>query len=211
MAITVGTKLEISLVMGTSGGVGMNVYQYEVAVSPSVKTASAIAEAWWNHVKGVYRAIVVTGSGRAFDSVILRELNAPTGAYAEFSVPAGEQDGTRPSGELGSYMPAFTAAGMRLTVGSRLTRPGQKRFPFVTEGDVLNNSLTPAFVALIQNIGSTVSNDMTLGDPAEFVVLRPVVTRKDVSGAVIASQPVTGYAVNPYVTSQVSRKFGRGS
>lgn len=210
MAIGVGTLLEISLGMIADGQSAMNVYQYEVTVSPSTKSAAEVAEAWWNHVKTNYRALAVSGGGRQFDKVVVRELNNPTGELAEFSVPAGEQDGTRAAGSLGPYLPTANAVGVRLTVGTRATRPGQKRIPFLTEGDVTGNPVGATFIGLTEALMGTMTGTITLGDPAEFVVLDPIITRKDATGAVTAHQPVTGFIVNPYVSSQVSRKYGRG-
>jgi len=51
---------------------------------------------------------------------------------------------------------------------------------------------------------------MILGAPAALVQLDPIVTRKDATGAVTAHQPVTGFLIASQVTSQVSRKPGRG-
>lgn len=210
MPIGVGTLLEVSLGMIADGQSAMNVYQYEVTVSPTTKSAVEIAEAWWSHVKTTYRALAVAGGGRQFDKVMVRELNNPTGELAEFSVPSGEQDGTRSAGSLGPYLPTANAVGVRLTVGTRATRPGQKRIPFLTEGDVVGNPIEATFVGLTEALMAVMTGTITLGIPAEFVVLDPIITRKDATGAVTAHQPVTGFIVNPYVSSQVSRKYGRG-
>lgn len=210
MALGVGSLLELTLDMVLLGSHVMNVYQYQIAVAPSTKTADEIAEAWWNHVKAAYRALAITPGGRQFDSVTCRELNNPTGELAEYSIPTADQDGTRPAGSLGSYMPSFTSVGVRLTVGSRTTRPGQKRIPFLSEGDVANNDVGATFVGLVQSLMDVMTTNIVLGDPAELLVLDPIVTRKDATGAVTAHQPVTGYVINPYATTQVSRKIGRG-
>jgi len=54
------------------------------------------------------------------------------------------------------------------------------------------------------------TDPMALGAPAVGVVLAPHVVGLNADGTVRAAQPITGYVINNSVTSQVSRKFGRG-
>jgi len=210
MALGSGDLIECTVRMVSSSGYMMNVWQYEIGVAPTENSAVEIAEAYWNHIKATYRALAISGAGRQFDAIIVRELNNPTGELAEFSIPSAEQDGTRAAGSLGSYQPQFVSAGVRLTVGSRTTRPGQKRYGFLTEGDVAGDGLGSGFITLLTSQLDIMTASMTLGAPAELTVLDPVVVRKDVGGLVTAHQPIEGYIINPYVTSQVSRKYGRG-
>lgn len=210
MAITTGSRVEISLRMIQSNQRIFNVYQYQVAELGVVLDAKQQAEAWWNHVKSTYRALAQSGAGRSFDSVIIRELNNPTGDLAEYSISSAEGVGTRAAGSLGPYLPTFSACGVRLTVASRATRPGQKRVPFMTEGDVAGDPIDSGFITLVNNLMNVLTVPLVLGAPAIGTVLNPIVCRKDATGYVTASQAVTGYVVNPYATSQISRKFGRG-
>lgn len=211
MTIPVGALLEFSLEMLYDNQQIMNVWQYEVLASPSLFEADAYAEAWWNHVKDDYRALVVSGAGRNFNVVRVRELNEPTGALAEFAIPEAEEDGTRSAGALGSFLAGFAAVGVRLSVGSRVTRPGQKRIPWLTEGDVAGPLVGAGFVTLVEALMETMTTGFILGSPAEFVELDPIVVRKDNTGTVTAHQPITGYVVNSILTTQVSRRVGRGS
>lgn len=211
MTIGVGSLIEVSLEMLMQGQQTMNVYQYEVVSWPGSVTPVQAAEGWWNHVKADYRAMCWTGYGSPFRAVRILELNNPSGDYATFDVPTAEQPGTRVVAGSPEMSPPFCAAGIQLTVGSRVTRPGQKRFPFLLENDMANGALTVVFTPLANALATTIVTSMVLGAPAALVDLLPIVTRKDASGAVIAHQPVGGYLLNPNVTTQNSRKFGRGA
>lgn len=211
MTIAADSLVEVTLNMLFDNQKVANVYQYNVLAATPVDSAEQYAAAWWNHVKGAYRGLCVSGAGSVFQSVVIRELNNPTGDLAEYAIPAGEQDGSRAAGSLGPFLAGFVAVGARLAVANRTTRPGQKRFLFLTEGDVAGPSVGATFIGLVEDILDLVTDDILLGSPAVGAAFQPIVTRKDATGAVTAWQPVTGYVVNPLLTSQVSRKVGRGA
>lgn len=210
MAITLGSLIEMTVVMRLLGQVTLNAWQYQVDGSAFLVEPVQIAEAYWNHVKATYRGIISSALGAAFQSVNILELNAPTGDYAEYPVPILERPGTRGVVGLGDPMPPFNAVGVRLTVGTRVTRPGQKRFPGLYEGDNNSGILGPEMTLVVNNLMAVMTEPMILGAPAATIVLNPVVTRRDVSGAVTANQPVQGWVTNPNITSQNTRKIGRG-
>lgn len=210
MAVVVGHIYEVSLRMNTGAGNGYNVFQYGVIVGSENTNAADLGEAWWNHVKGVYRALVSQGMTDFFRTVIVKDLSDNTGLYGEFGVPVGERGGTRTGVTQGEPVPAFNAVGVRLTVGTRVTRPGQKRLPGLIEDDLYGQAVGGTYMGLAATWANVISEDMVLGVPAALVTLRPSIVRKDGTGAVTADQPVTGYVINPNVTSQVSRKVGRG-
>lgn len=211
MAITEGTLLEIT-VDGLFGSTQvMNVWQFEVGGTFSGINAGQVANAFWQHVKNEYRAIVSNGSGPAFTRVLVRDLGDPLGEYGEYAVPTAEQAGSR-NAAGSEFLPAFNAAGVRLTVDTRVTRPGQKRIPWLVETDSQSGAITATPVALINALMDKVIPNFTLGSPAAGMDLNCIVVKKDkTTGAVLAYQPVTGWLINPYITSQVSRKVGRGS
>jgi hypothetical protein len=210
MTITSGTLIEISVVGIALDQTCMNVFQYTADPVVAGTTPEQLGEAYWNHVKATYRGLCPSEFSGYFRSVFVRELNNPTGAYGEFTVPTGERGGTRVPSEGNVPMPAFSAIGMRLSVASRATRPGQKRFPFVAEGDNVYGQLSAAAITAANALGDVLTTGMVLGSPTATTTLYPIIVRKDVTGAVTAHQDVTGYIVNPFVTSQVSRKQGRG-
>lgn len=210
MAIGSGDLIEVSLRGTQLGSVVYNVFQYEVVVGLGSVTAAQYAEAWWNHVKTTMRGLFPTSYSGYFQSVLLRELNDPTGDYGEFAIPTAERAGTRSVGAADSPLPPFNAVGMRLTVSTRATRPGQKRFTCLAEADQDYDALQSGVISAANALGAVLTADMVLGAPAATATFRPIVVRKDNLGAVTAYQRVTGYLVNSRPTSQVSRKFGRG-
>lgn len=211
MAITEGTKLEISLEGRWVTDTVMNVYQYEVGGTFSGISAGAVANAWWQHVKSAYRAIVTSASDVAFVRVLCKDLSDPSGDYGEYSIPTAEAAGTRSASGI-QFLPHFNAAGVRLSVATRVTRPGQKRIPWLLEDDSQSGVLSSGMTSLLTTLFDAIIPDFTLGAPALGMDLNAIVVRKDpTTGLVTAYQPVTGYSINPYVTSQVSRKPGQGS
>lgn len=210
MAIGTDSLIEVSMRGSILGSQIYNVFQYQVVVGVNGITAAQYGEAWWNHVKTTMRGLFPTSFSGYFQSVLVRELNNATGDYGEYAIPTAERAGTRSVGTADSPLPLVNALGMRLTVGTRATRPGQKRFFCLAENDQDYDSLTSGVVTAANSLGAVLVADMVLGAPAATCTLRGVVTRKDVNGVVTAHQDVTGWLVNPRVTSQVSRKYGRG-
>lgn len=210
MAITEGTKLRVSLVGAWYDQLVMNVWTYQVGGTFSGISAGAVAEAWWNHVKDEYRAMVASGYGNAFERVIVADMDNPAGDYGDFSIPTAERVGTRSAGSA-QGMPPYAAAGVRLSVATRVTRPGQKRFGWLLETDAAGPGLDPVFAGLVADVMDAATVGVTLGAPALGMDLDPIVVRLDpVTGLPVAAQSVTGYAINTNTTSQVSRKIGKG-
>lgn len=209
MALNANDLIEISLNMNVMAQTMNLVWQYEIDTIPPSVNAVQLAEGWWNHVKAATRGLAFSSFGNVFRTVRLRQLNNALGDYAEYDVPIAEQAGSR-SATTSDQMPPYVAVGVRLVVGTRVTRPGQKRIPFVLEGDNVAGVLGSALQTVVQTYMNTMQVPMTLGAPAATVGLIPIVTRKDGSGTVTAWQPITGYLINANLTTQNSRKFGRG-
>jgi hypothetical protein len=210
MAIVDGTLIEMNLNMLMLAQQISMVFQYEVVgIGPGV-SAVQIAEAYWNNIKVTTRALSqAAGFTLPFKTITIRELNDPAGAYATYDIPFAEQAGTRSSGS-GDAMPPFVAVGVRFVVGTRATRPGQKRVPFVLEGDNISGQLQSGMQGIVQTWCGVMTNIMNLGAPAALTGLQPIVVRKDAGGFVTAYQNVTGFLVNGNLTTQNSRKIGRG-
>lgn len=210
MAITEGSLLEITLKGSVYSQTLMNVWQYEVGGTFSGIDIVSVASAWWNHVKTAYRGVATATYTEAFQSVYIRQLDDPSGEYGEYAIPLAEQAGTRSAGSS-SEGQTFTSMGVRLTVGTRVTRPGQKRLWGFNEADYSGPYFNAGAVTAGQTLMDVMSANMTLGIPALGMDLNPIVTRKDpATGAVLAHQPVVGYVINTLVTTQNSRKLGRG-
>jgi hypothetical protein len=211
MAITDNSLIELVVKMRWNDIQIINAWQYQVGVVPGNVEPVHIAEAYWNHIKTAYRATVPSTMPTPFQSIFIRELNNAAGDYAEFDIPAPEKTGTRNPPSQAELLPPFVGIGVRLVVGTRVTRPGQKRFGFLMEGDS-NAGVVPSGTAtLFVTLMNVMSVNMLLGAPAATVELQPIVVRKDAQGYVTAFQNITGYLINPYITTQNSRKYGRGA
>jgi hypothetical protein len=211
MAIQVGDLLEIA-VDGVNGGTQvMNVFQYAVDTSAPTISAEQVGEAWWSHVKATYRSVATTYYDGLFRSVSVRMLNDNTGPFGTYAIPLAEQGGTRSMGASPQGMPPFCAVGIRLNVGTRVTRGGSKRLVGLLESDQDNGLVSSPVITAAQAWADFMISSMTLGAPAATMTLTPVVTRKDAAGTVTAHQSITSASVGLYVTTQNSRKYRRGA
>jgi len=210
MAIAVGDIAQFSVTGGISGQTWTNVYTYKVVVWPGSVTGEQAAEAFWDHIKTVYRALLPVGWASAFSTITVRDLSNDTGDYAVYGIPTAERAGTR-SNPSGQMLPPFLAVGVRLNVASRVTRPGQKRFAGMYEVDCDGDTVNSTFAGLVEDIMDVMTGAIVLGAPAATVALDPIVVKRNpVDGSILADQYVTSYTVNQYVTSQNTRKIGRG-
>lgn len=210
--VNAGDHIQISLDMTSAGERVTNVWNFRVVAAPATPGAGQVAQAWWQEVRDQYRALALPTSGFTFDKVRIEQSNSNVGYFAEYLIPLNERDGTRsPAPANGVPLASFIAVGARLSVGSRATRPGQKRFAFLTEGDVSTQRVDNAFIILVNNLLNQIVPDMTLNAPAAATALVPEVYGKgSTNPPLFTYQDVTGFLVNPNVTSQNSRKVGRG-
>jgi hypothetical protein len=175
-------------------------------------TMPEVLAAYWENVKGAWRALMLDSLPHNSINSILGECIGGDQEFAEFPIPSGERIGTRSIATNGQPLPGTLAGGVRLTVGTRETRPGQKRAPFICEANIEGNDLNASYLDPLTDWGETFSQLLTLGAPAATAILQPVITHHDPVTLLLASwQDVTGQIVNPYATSQVSRKRGHGS
>lgn len=210
MAFSANDLIRIQLIQ-TGYGEVQHVWDYQIVNIPAPTiTAANIGEAWWNHVKTVYRAQMSGSFGVVFRRVRVTSLMSATGDAGEFGIPAAESQGTRtpPAGDLA---PAFLAEGVRLNVETRLTRPGQKRFWGFHEADLVNDTIQAAFNTLVEAIPNSMLPGIVLGAPAATVGLDPMVVGDVGTYPPVRYQPWTSISANIIVTTQNSRKRGRGS
>jgi len=169
-----------------------------------------VLEAYWNNLYPILEPLMPASSAVGSFISLLGEEIGTGNQFAEFAVPLDEQQGSR-SGLTDDTVPAaFNAFGFRQVVGTRLTRPGQKRFPWMAENDIDGNELDASFIDLITPLADHFSNTVILGAPVATGVLVPVIGGTVVDGEPTVWQDVTGAIINQDVTSQVSRKKGRG-
>lgn len=174
-------------------------------------TPAQVAEAYWNDVKTLWRSLFSTASTVGTqDALFVREIGGLQ-QYAEYPIPAAERVGTRAAGDDGEWVAPFMAAGVKLVVGSSVTRPGQKRITALREGDITGNSLVAAHQATVNSVAAIFSTPRILGAPVATGVLEPVVGGAIVDGDPTVWNDITGHVVNSFLTSQVSRKIGHGT
>lgn len=175
-------------------------------------TMPEVLAAYWENVKAAWIAM-------AYDTITINSLDSILGEavggdeeFAEFPIPEGDRVGTKTTATNGTPLPGTLAGAVRLTVGTRSTRPGQKRAPFIGEEEIAGNALEAGYLTLLADWGETFSTQRLLGAPAATAVLQPVVASIDpVTNVLSHWQDVTGQIVSPYASSQVSRKRGHGS
>lgn len=172
--------------------------------------ATQVGEAWWNDVKTAWRSMFIPNDDKAtLDSVLVEEIGGSL-SFGEYAIPTDERSGTRDPGDATNYLPSYVAVGCRLTVPTRSTRPGQKRFPGALNTDVIENVVQAAFLGLCESLALKYDSVITLGAPVALGTLAPRIVHYDPPGTVAASQDVDGHVINGYVTSQVSRRTGHG-
>lgn len=174
-------------------------------------TAEGVGEAYWNHVKTVWRALVPTANTNVFTSVLVEEVGGLLG-FGEYAIPVGEQGGTR-TGVTGDFLASFVNVGVRYTVATRVTRPGQMRIPFLFETDATGQNVASGFKTLCNSLAAVYSLPLALGAPVATGMLHhEVVTLGPGPGLSIAArQDVVGYVTNDVLTSQRSRRQGHGT
>lgn len=210
MGITEGSVLQISVSGQANAQTLMNVWQFEVTGTFSGISAGAVANAFWQATKSTYRAIAPAGYSLAFQKVFVEDISEPLGEYGEYAIPTAEQPGTRDTGSS-EGLPTFNAVGVKLVVATRVTRPGQKRFGYMTEADSVSGTVSSGLVTAVDNLMNTMVGGLTLPSPALGMDLSCIVCKKNpTTGELVDKQPVVSWLINPSVTSQVSRKAGRG-
>lgn len=210
MAIDSGDILEVSLGFELQGSRMFNIYHYVVNGAFPGATAEQIGQGWWNHVKDAYRGLCQASFGTVFSAVRVKQLVVAGGALGEYAIPSAERVGTRPNTAQPQVLPTYVATGVRLTVGTSVTRPGQKRIGFMTKGDQIDQEVEAGFYGGVENLFDTLTGTTILGAPVIGFDMSLIVASRGPGVTVPAWQLVTGYLVNQNVTSQVSRKLGRG-
>ena len=211
MPIATDQLIEVVFNMNYNNNQVLNVWQYKLGTVIGTIGLVQLLEAYWNNIKVNYRAVFCNNVGNLFLTLKGRELNNVVGDFAEYDIPLAEQTGTRAPLSPTDQFPLFVTAGVRLVVGTRMTRPGQKRFSPIQETDAINGVMSSVLKTPLNTLMTQMTNVMTMGAPALTVDMHPIVCRKDTSGFVTASQPPTGFLINNNLTSQNTRKYGRGA
>lgn len=172
--------------------------------------AKGWGELWWAQTSPQCDATLV------YDRVEVDEVNgAAIGNYAYVGGQTGQV--------AGDAMPSFAAVSVQLLRGDRTTRHGWKRFAGVPESFCVDGALTSAAITAWQSVIRNLYMptpvpvvDVNLVDPGDEVVgtvsLRAIIWGgNDPSFPTGRYQDVAGFDVKGEVSTQNTRKIGRGS
>lgn len=191
MALNSGDVLKFTVYQNPGANPVLNTFHYEVVnVGGVLPTYAEIAQAFWDYVKGPWRAFVSNGFGDWFDRVVVDNVTNEVD-FGIYSVVGAERQGTRATPT--DFMGLMVAAALRLNVGTRLTRPGQKRFCPLYEGDQSAGNIVPGTQTLITAIGDKLDENIGFGTLLSSE-MRPVVY-----GEVTTDRPDP--VVNPIVST----------
>lgn len=208
MTILTGDIVEIIDEQTYDGQQVLNRYFYEVMTIDATidPTPALIAEEWWTLVQ---TDLLATQNDGVVHTQIRAEVRTGDLEYGQYVIPSG--DGTGVLACSGDYLSPFIAYGIGLTGASRITRPGSKRVvgaceDHIEDYGVLNSSIFGAVEAFADQITATL-----FGGGLGTTSLRPIIWRPPTGVALGVVNPITGYIVNPVLTTQNTRKRGRGS
>lgn len=161
MALNEGDVLQFTVYQNPGTNPVLNVFHYEVInVGGVVPSYEEVAQAFWDYVKTPWRAFVSNGFAEWFDRVVVDNVTNEVD-FGIYTIEGAERQGTRTSS--GDYMGLMVAAALRLNVGTRLTRPGQKRFAPLYEGDQSNGNIVSGMQTLLAGIGDKLDENIGFG------------------------------------------------
>lgn len=186
----------------------LNVQHYRVeSATPGIPTfdecAQIFAEQYFGELSGIQSA------GLTYNRCELVELGGvDIGTYVYTDNEAGTVSG--------EYTSTFTSYGVRQVRSTRLTRHGQKRIAGVPEAAVINGLVSATvYNGLVLAAAALWDGFQTLEDPGapgNHIVVAPIIW-----GGFDALYPdgrynyISGVVVNTRVTTQNTRKVGRGA
>lgn len=181
----------------------MNVYWYRAGPVTGVVVERYVAEEFAEHQMAWINDI------QALDveniSVLVENW---TGGFAYFEKDVSGSFGT----VVGQTGTTFNAIGMKLVPTTRLVRPGGKRYGGIVEDWISGNEIVTPRPVAIDNLAVFMDGGLNVSNGGYAVTLHDVVVKRP---AVRGVPPYTmvevhEWIVNPNITSQVSRKAGRG-
>lgn len=191
----------ITVFQTSQGEEVINVFHYR-DTSIGGPTAVSVAQGFWDKVKAGWRAIPTTTQAYTFDTVRAEALFSPY-VFADYSIPLAEQAPTR---VVASEPLSTVAAGMiRLTVGTRATRPGSKRISGLVEVDAVGNNLVTTIITALQTLGGLF--DDTFNASGTALSMTPVIVGYPgpQNPGAPRVQDVIGSSVDGRISHQVSR------
>jgi hypothetical protein len=213
MPIAEGDIVQFKQFQTMSGQTILNVFNYQVGGGTIAEPSAynELAKGFFTLASEQIRAQQNVGISHV--RCIVEELGALE--YGDFVPPV-----PLPGTVAGESLPVFNAVSVQYVRSSKITRHGWKRFAGVPETFSSGNALTPgaitAWNAIILNLmnpaGITVDQydveDNIIGE----VFMRPVIVGQPVPPSdLIRIQVPASVAVRPNLTTQNTRKIGRGS
>lgn len=212
MALEPGAEIKVAFRYEYWGVKCENVQSY-ICQGAAFITASMMdtLTALWNDYKGRLRAAAPANPDVGHFVSLFGVQVGGSLEFAEYPIPTGEQLGLRGTSSDFTWEPGILAFGFRQAVATRSTRPGQKRFPWLVESDVVGNVLNGGFNSLWSDVATAFSSPSALGSPVLGGALQPIIVHEPTTHRPTRTvQDVIGFVPNLNVTSQVSRKLGHG-
>lgn len=210
MGLVTGEVFQASI-QGTVAGQMFSVSQFYRATKDfSAAEGVGVAMDVWNLFKVAWRGLSRNTAQNQTQQVRVFSLTNPVGLGGVYSIPVLERTGT--GTVTGDNMPAYVAFGVTLRGATRLVRPGSRRLPFVMEVDNVNGYVPGVTMTLVNALAEQfmeplLSDDILIGGYGE-----PVLVGRTPEGAfdLARVQPIVSVFATDTLTSQVSRKPGRG-
>lgn len=207
MTIPAGSIIRLYLNGSMYGQEVHNVFHYRTPAAYADGLGNVICQSFWDSIKVNWRALYMTTLDLTYTSVNMDVVDGG-GQYGSYSIPAGEQAGTRsPTGN--SYLPSFNAYSITFNPVLRLVRPGSKRIAGVTELDNSAGLIVGTTVTLLNTLANNLINGFnvtgTIGNTSLSIYSGGTLTRPTPLAIDVGS-----YRVLPAISTQNSRKIGHG-
>lgn len=212
--MNVGNLIQITASTRFSGNEIRNVFHYEVTATAGDPALSEVLDAFETDVVPAMANVLVGGA-----YIYALHGENLTDETTIFDLDMGlDHPGTR----AGDAMPMFNALGIKLIRTTKSTRQGQKRFSPVSETDSTSGVFSSGLITAAEALGDALIAALDVDDGSgNTATLIPVIygealpERPSKRGGTLPARdafknPIGGYSVNPLVTSQVTRKPGRG-
>lgn len=212
--MNVGNLIQITAATRFAGNEMRNIFHYEVTAVTGDPALSDVLTTFEADVVPDMANVIVGGA-------YIYSLHAEN-LTDETTIADLDMGTDHPGTRAGDAMPMFNALGIKLIRTNKTTRQGQKRFSPVSETDSTAGVFSAGLVTAAEALGAALVADLEVDDGAgNTATLIPVIygealpERPSKRGGTLparpsAMNPVSGYTVNPLVTSQVTRKPGRG-
>lgn len=208
MAITTSSILRITIFQTYQLQQVLNVFHAKQTAGAASDTALEVLRGFWDEIKNDWQNAMPNNAAMSTYRILLEDLVAPHD-FADYSIPTGERSGARTVS--GNLLNSFSAASVKITTATREVRPGGKRITGLSEDIVDGQLLAGSYVTLLNTLFSTIEAGWDALAPGSgsydvgvYGVGRP-------AAPPLKFRQMNGFEVSPYVSSQVSRKIGRGS